>query len=103
MLYALRTLHCEHTEVIATDFIEHDHIKRSCCRSLLVKPSYVETIWVWTSVNELVDSPLVAVEGKADGPIYCGVFYQGGIVQGVRVDVWCVKRHQVYDVHNTHL
>src|SRR5437588_486087 len=102
MLYALRTLHCEDAEVIATDFIEHNHIKWCCCRSLLVKPSYVETIWVWTSVDELVDGSLVAVEGKHDRPIFCEVFYEGGIVQAVRVDVWWVKRHQVYDVHNAH-
>lgn len=103
MLYALRTLHGQDTEMVATDSIEHDHVKGGGCCSLLIKPSHMETIRVGASVDELVDGSLVAVKGKHDRPVCCEVLYEGSIVQAVGVDVWCVKLHQVDNIHNAYL
>jgi hypothetical protein len=40
----------------------------------------MEAIGVGTSMDELMDSSLVAVEGKDDGPVFCKVLYEGSIV-----------------------
>jgi hypothetical protein len=71
MLEACCMLHGQDAEMIATDFIEHDHIEGSGGRPLFIEPAHMETSRIGASVNELVNGSLIAVKGEHDG-LVCG-------------------------------
>src|SRR5436305_345057 len=103
MMEACCTLHGQDAEMIPTDLIEHDHIEGRGGRSLFVKPAHMETSRIGTSVNECVDSSLIAVKGEHDGLVCGEEFCEGGVIESVRVNIWRVQGHQVDDVHHAHL
>ena len=44
-------LHCQNTEVIATDTVKHDHIKRCGSSSLFIKPPHVKALGIGLAMN----------------------------------------------------
>ncbi len=80
MVEARGTLHGQDAQMIAAHLIEHDHIEGSRGRPLFVKPAYMETGGIGSSVDELVDDSLIAVKGEHDGLVCCEVFYEGGVI-----------------------
>src|SRR5579884_3150042 len=91
------------TEMIATGFIEYDHVERRGGGSLFIKTAYVEARSIRTAMENLMNRSRIAVEGKHDRFIFREVLSEGGFVHAVRMDLWWVERHEVHDVDHTHL
>src|SRR2546429_31265 len=95
--------HRLNAEVIAARLIEHDHIEGRGGRSLFIKTAHVETRRIRTAMDDLVNRPRIAVEGKQDWFVFREVLNEGGFIHSVRMDLWWVERHEVHDVDHAHL
>ena len=89
--------------MIAARFIEYDHVEWRGGRSLFVKTAHVETGRIWAAMDDLVNRPRIAVEGKHDRFVFREVLNEGGFIHSVRMDLWWVERHEVHDVDHAHL
>src|SRR6266516_2196607 len=95
--------HRLNTEMIAARFVAHDHVEWCCGRSLFIKTAHVETRRVRTPMDELVNRPRIAVEGKDDRFVLREMLNEGGCIHTVRMQLWWVERHEVHDIDQAHL
>ena len=88
--------------MIATHAIEHDHIERCGGRSLLIEATHVEPIHIRAPVNDLVNSPRIAMERKHNGFVFREMFYETLQIQSMGMQFGWIHRHQVYHVDHSH-
>src|SRR5438067_2102872 len=78
-------LQCLNAEVIAAGFIEHDHVEGRGSRSLFIKTAHVETMLIRASMDDLVNRPRIAVEGKHDRFVFREMLNEGGFIYSMRM------------------
>src|SRR5438105_10506151 len=88
--------------MITACFIEHDHVEGCRGRSLLIKTAHVEARRIRAAMENLVNRPRIAVEGKHDRFIFREVLNEGSFTHAVWMNLWWVERHEVYHVDHAH-
>src|SRR5579885_3442185 len=87
--------HSEHSELIATHSIKHNHIERCGCGALLVVAAHVETRGIRAPMDEIMDRAPIAVKRENNGSIFRKMFDKRIIIQAV----WMLRReiecHQI--------
>src|SRR5215217_7086649 len=90
-------------QVVAAHAVEYDHVERGRRRALLVEAADVEPLGAHVAVDDLVDGPLVSMEGEDDRFVCCEELDEARLVHPVRVELAREERHQVDYVDNADL